>query len=165
MAMEKPTQLCCRSSVLRVVLILGSLCLITSYVSAEGGLITKEKVYNASGSPYTITEDIVVEKGATLNIEAGVTMRFDPGVGVTVRGVMKAKGTPDSGILLTSVVPPSVPLTMPELRLVDGARPTQGRLQIFYNNKWRSICSNSKNYTAVRLESKTVSLSLANRSS
>lgn len=29
-------------------------------------------------------------------------------------------------------------------RLVDGPSPLAGRLQIFYENKWRSVCTNSR---------------------
>lgn len=32
----------------------------------------------------------------------------------------------------------------PEVRLVDGDSIVEGRLQIFYKEKWRSVCTNSK---------------------
>ena len=37
----------------------------------------------------------------------------------------------------------------PNVRLVDGSKPSQGRLQIFYRNKWQSVCTNSKNWTEI----------------
>ncbi|XP_069940275.1 protein bark beetle isoform X3 [Cherax quadricarinatus] len=113
-----------------------------------GDIITDSVVYEASGSPYLVTEDIIIQPKGKLTIQPGVTVQFDPGVGVTVRGVLHAQGTPTERILLTSSQPPSVPLPQPSLRLVDGPTPLQGRLQIFYKNKWRSICTNSRNWTA-----------------
>lgn len=31
-------------------------------------------------------------------------------------------------------------------RLVDGPSPLEGRLQLMHNNKWRSVCTNSRKY-------------------
>lgn len=33
-------------------------------------------------------------------------------------------------------------------RLVDGPSPLAGRLQIFFENKWRSVCTNSRKYVS-----------------
>lgn len=35
----------------------------------------------------------------------------------------------------------------PDVRLVDGDSPSEGRLQINYKGKWHSVCTNSKNWT------------------
>lgn len=37
----------------------------------------------------------------------------------------------------------------PDVRLVDGDTPNEGRLQIKTNNHWHSVCTNSKNWTMV----------------
>lgn len=60
-------------------------------VSSLGGVITGNVVYNMSASPYVVTEDILVEAGARLTIQPGVTLQFDPGVGMTVRGILHAQ--------------------------------------------------------------------------
>ncbi|XP_069990075.1 protein bark beetle isoform X2 [Penaeus vannamei] len=117
-------------------------------VEAFGGIIADNVVYDVSGSPYMITQDITIEKGGVLTIEPGVTVTFDPGVGVTVKGILRAEGTPTNRIKLTSSQPPAGPLRETGLRLVDGPTPLQGRLQMYYKDKWRSICSNSRNWTA-----------------
>ncbi|KAK4322844.1 hypothetical protein Pmani_006428 [Petrolisthes manimaculis] len=57
------------------------------------------------------------------------------------------RGTSSQRVVLTSSHPPQKPLAQPSLRLVDGPTPMQGRLQIFYKHKWRSICTNSRNWT------------------
>lgn len=47
-------------------------------------------VFDKSNSPYLMTEEVVVAKGEELTIEPGVTIKFDPGVGITVYGVLTA---------------------------------------------------------------------------
>lgn len=37
----------------------------------------------------------------------------------------------------------------PNARLVDGHKPSEGRLQIYYRNKWQSVCTSSKNWTEI----------------
>ncbi|XP_042893640.1 protein bark beetle-like [Penaeus japonicus] len=127
-----------------VVSVVTVLLVTTPSAEAFGGVIASNVVYDVSGSPYVITQDITIEDGGVLTIEPGVTVQFDPGVGMTVKGVLRAEGTPTNRIKLTSSFPPTAPLSDPGLRLVDGPTPLQGRLQIFYKDKWRSICSNSR---------------------
>lgn len=121
---------------------------IADVVGAVGGVISENVVYDSSASPYVITEDILIEKGGKLTLEPGVSLQFDPGVGITVRGVLHAEGTPLQRIKLTSSLPPGAPIQKSGLRLADGPTPLQGRLQIYYKDRWRSICTNSKNWTA-----------------
>ncbi len=40
----------------------------------------------ASGSPYQVVSDLVVQKDVTLTVEKGVKLRFNPSVGLTVKG-------------------------------------------------------------------------------
>ncbi|CAL4198237.1 unnamed protein product, partial [Meganyctiphanes norvegica] len=61
-------------------------------------------------------------------------------------------GSPKERITLTSSQPPSSLLPSPRLRLVDGPSPNIGRLQIFYKEEWRSVCTNSRNWTVVDRE-------------
>lgn len=45
-----------------------------------------------SRSPYLMKHDILITSKGTLNIEPGVTVRFQEAVGITVRGVLNADG-------------------------------------------------------------------------
>ncbi|XP_050714917.1 protein bark beetle-like isoform X5 [Eriocheir sinensis] len=113
-----------------------------------GGRISGRMECGVAGSPYTVTQDVEVSRGASLVFRPGVTVMFDPGVGMTVRGTLEAEGTELQRITFTSSQPPAVQPPAPALRLVDGPTPMQGRLQIFYKDEWRSICTNSRNWTA-----------------
>ncbi|KAJ4447016.1 hypothetical protein ANN_09004 [Periplaneta americana] len=70
----------------------------------------------------------------------------------TRREKERAKGLPEERIVLTSAVEPKASLTLPQLRLVDGPSILAGRLQIFHNSQWRSVCTNSRNWTRADLE-------------
>ena len=56
-----------------------------------GGSIVNRVECDLAGSPYTVTQDVDVLKGATLVLRPGVTLQFDPGVGITVRGILEAE--------------------------------------------------------------------------
>lgn len=57
-----------------------------------GGIIVNDKVsFSKSQSPYWLRNDIIVERNAELLIEAGVTIKVEPQVGITVRGILTAE--------------------------------------------------------------------------
>ena len=56
-------------------------------------------------SPYLIDHDILVRPEGELVIEAGVEIRFAPEAGITVRGILKAEGTPEAKIKFVSLDP------------------------------------------------------------
>lgn len=57
-----------------------------------GGLIVKDRVsFLRAQSPYWLRNDIIVERNGVLFIEAGVTIKVEPQVGITVRGVLIAE--------------------------------------------------------------------------
>ncbi|XP_030745583.1 protein bark beetle isoform X2 [Sitophilus oryzae] len=119
-----------------------------------GGTIENDKViFEKSRSPYWLRNDIIVERGAELVIEPGVTVKVEPQVGVTVRGVLNAQGTEDDKIVFTTAdEQQSKTILFPDIRLVDGPTILAGRVQIKVNNKWRSLCTNSRNWTKADME-------------
>lgn len=57
-----------------------------------GGIIVNDRVsFLKSQSPYWLRNDIIVERDAELFIEAGVTIKVEPQVGITVRGILTAE--------------------------------------------------------------------------
>ncbi len=66
------------------------------------GDIYSSTVWTLSGSPYTIANSIVVFPGGSLTIDPGVTVIFNSGVSIDMRGQFKAIGTPTDRIYFTS---------------------------------------------------------------
>lgn len=57
-----------------------------------GGFLTEgTQVLYRSKSPYWLRNDVIVERNAQLVIEAGTEVRFDPMIGITVRGILTAE--------------------------------------------------------------------------
>ena len=63
-----------------------------------GGSLTSDAVWTQAESPYTVTADVTVPAGVTLEIEPGVVVQFQPNTGLEVRGRLLAEGTPFSRI-------------------------------------------------------------------
>ncbi len=81
-----------------------------------GGPIFGDTTWDAAGSPYVISSSVLVGTGSTLTIEAGVEVRVDPGLGITVGsqqfgpGALQVLGTAQDPVLFTSSIgAPDVP--------------------------------------------------------
>ncbi|XP_044255606.1 protein bark beetle isoform X2 [Tribolium madens] len=119
-----------------------------------GGTIVNDKlVFSKFKSPYWLRNDIIVERNAELIIEPGVTINVEPQVGITVRGVLTAVGTENERIVITTAEETSAKnINFPDIRLSDGPTILAGRVQVRHNGRWRSVCTNSKNWTRADME-------------
>jgi len=87
------------------------------FATDVGGLICTDTIWDFLGSPYVVTggSSVVVGCDATLTIEAGVEVRFDPELAIVVGsasfggGNLVARGTEESPIVFTSVKDPCDP--------------------------------------------------------
>ncbi len=71
--------------------------------SPLGGLLERDSFLTLIHSPYILEKDVVVDEGATLFIQAGVTLKFNPGTSLIVKnGGIDARGKPDRLITFTS---------------------------------------------------------------
>jgi hypothetical protein len=67
-----------------------------------GGWITTDTAWDIAGSPYIVVANVHVREGATLTIDPGVEVRFDPSQSLIVDSShVVAVGTPDSMIVFT----------------------------------------------------------------
>lgn len=64
--------------------------------------ISQDTTWKKRKSPYVVTKNIVVEKGATLKIEPGARVELAADTGIEIRGNFLAIGTPDKPIVFTS---------------------------------------------------------------
>ncbi|XP_076314291.1 LOW QUALITY PROTEIN: protein bark beetle-like [Tachypleus tridentatus] len=115
--------------------------------------ISNEINLDLADSPWKVPADVIVESDGQLTIEPGVEVLFSPAVGITVKGTLIAKGTSNKRIVFTGSQSPTeegVSISS-KVRLVDGDSVMEGRVQIFHKGKWRSVCTNSKNWTDMDL--------------
>ncbi|KAF2901827.1 hypothetical protein ILUMI_04359, partial [Ignelater luminosus] len=62
-------------------------------------------------------------------------------------------GTQDSRIVLTTSADTSAAnRELPPIRLVDGPTILAGRVQLYHKGQWRSVCTNSKNWTSADMQ-------------
>ncbi|XP_041988464.1 protein bark beetle isoform X2 [Aricia agestis] len=121
----------------------------------SGGVLAGGKtVWKADGSPYLLRDDLLVEREAELVVEPGVEVKFAPMIGITVRGRLVAVGDKDRSITFTSTEEPETKTKQwPNIRLVDGPSILSGRVQLLHKGQWRSVCTNSRNWTINDMES------------
>jgi len=83
--------------------------------TAVGGAIGSDTLWTVAAGPYIVTSAVDIDGNATLTVEAGVVVRFQAGLGLTVRnGALKVAGTATSPVLFTS------------WRNIPGGTPTAG---------------------------------------
>ena len=71
--------------------------------SRLGGPLKTDGYLALANSPYRITRDVVIDNGATLHVEPGVTIQYDQNTAVVVEdGGITAKGTAEAPILFTA---------------------------------------------------------------
>ena len=114
--------------------------------------ISEIKKLTLSKSPYLVREDVLITPTGELVVEPGVEIRFLPEVGMTVRGVLRAQGTTSKRIRFTAAenLQPIQPNRT--VRLVDGPTVNEGIIQVLDLGSWRSVCTNSKNWTHSDME-------------
>lgn len=70
--------------------------------TAVSGSILSNTVWPLSGSPYIVSGNLVVFSGVTLTVDPGVTVKFNSGASLEVRGTLSAIGTKVDSITFTS---------------------------------------------------------------
>jgi len=130
----------------------------------QGGIIKDKNVtLTKQQNPILITKDIVIKKDAKLTIEAGTQILFDKRKGIIVHGILEILGNSNDRVRLNSLKSHQSatvnfrsqnnnPIRQQQIRLVDGDVPSEGRVQIKFNDQWHSLCTSSKNLTAADIK-------------
>lgn len=74
----------------------------TAQADEVGGIIDTDTTWTLAGSPYIITDTVIIQPGVTLTVEAGVEVQAQPGTAVQVNGNLLALGTAAQPITFTS---------------------------------------------------------------
>ncbi|CAJ0963174.1 unnamed protein product, partial [Mesorhabditis belari] len=115
-----------------------------------GGSYAQNVTLYFRNSPYRIEKDLIVEKGVTLTIETGTQLLFDTGAGLIVHGTIRAIGNEFAHIqMLPYNQNFDDEFVVPRFRLIDGPTVKQGRLQVQFRDRWRSVCTQLTNWTSV----------------
>jgi len=61
------------------------------------------KTFTASGNPHIVTDDLIIEKGASIAIKEGAVFLFKPFTGIQVSGTLVVAGTKEKPVIFTSV--------------------------------------------------------------
>ncbi|XP_049825562.1 protein bark beetle isoform X2 [Aethina tumida] len=120
----------------------------------QGGTVVADQIFfTKDRSPYWLRNDLIIERQAEMIVEPGVIIKVEPQVGITVRGTLTAVGTDSERITFTTSELTAVRnVILPDIRLVDGPSILAGRVQIKHKDQWRSVCTNSKNWTIADME-------------
>ena len=109
-------------------------------ISASGFIadIYEDHTIQFENETLVINHTVHVHENATLTIQPGVNIIFTDNGSLTVHGNLVANGTETLPIDLTSFRVNSIPFGL--LRLVDGNRYNTGRLEIFHDGIWGTVC-------------------------
>ena len=67
-----------------------------------GGMIATDTTWTAECGPYFVRGNVQVMSGATLTVEAGATILFDPDLAMLVNGTLLSQGSADALVTFTS---------------------------------------------------------------
>ncbi len=73
--------------------------------STVSGMISTDTNWTLEGSPYTVVDNITVENGATLTIEAGVQVLFDGHYYILINGTLRSLGKSDREVVFMPTQP------------------------------------------------------------
>ena len=95
-----------------------------------------------SDGVYFVRRDINVRPGGRLKVTPGVTLKFEHSIGMMVAGELIAEGDLQGGQpLFTLLDSPRDNLTDVTVRLVGGKNIREGRLQVYKDDQWGTVCN------------------------
>lgn len=145
--------------IINIILIILNIWIINGQSLLKTSDIQKSKngilILDKASSPYYVDDNLIIHKKNKLIIEPGVELRFEKGKQLIVYGTLEANGLENERIRFTKAS--QRPLSrlwfdknsnLNKYRLVEGDTSLQdGKLQIYYNHKWRYVCTNFFNWS------------------
>ncbi|KAK0049320.1 protein bark beetle [Biomphalaria pfeifferi] len=120
-----------------------------------GGIINDSRALIKAHNPHIIRGNIEITPRGCLYIEPGCILKFAPGMGMIVNGTLIARGSYDPGGRITMTKAEGEDLGKPsgnwqdDARLSMGNTTRDGRLDLKFKYKWRAVCTNYNNFTAI----------------
>ena len=108
-----------------------------------GGTLNRSVTLFKDRGSYQVTGDATVLLDGVLTIEEGVTLEFPFQAVFIIYGQVIIKGTKAGRVSFIPRRPRE------KLRLVDGPGPWEGRLEIWVNNTWMSVCLRGYRYEPI----------------
>ena len=103
-----------------------------------GGTYSSSYTLTQINGSYAVTKDLVVSKGATVTIEAGVVLNFQARVRLIVNGTLIAKGSKEAPIVMYHNA--TIGTDTGLIRLVGGKNLREGRVEVLNGQNWGTVC-------------------------
>ncbi|XP_033123702.1 protein bark beetle-like [Anneissia japonica] len=111
-----------------------------------GGEVTNDIILNDTSGAYTVTKMLTIARNTTLTIDPGCRLLFQHGTGIVVMGSLVVLGTSDNRVAFEpeggKVLDTGRSSVAADIRLSGATTPREGRLEMYFNGHWTSICSN-----------------------
>ena len=75
---------------------------VAGVLNIRQGSVSNFRVNHNINDHVTLTEDLEIQSGFTLTVQAGKIVKLDPGIEINISGTMSAQGTPSQKITFTS---------------------------------------------------------------
>ncbi len=116
-------------------------------VGEIGGRLEKSR--SLSGNQmYLISSDLIIPTGISLTLAAGTHLQLLPSAGLYIKGKLNIMGEINNPVIIKkSVLQPVQGIcTGVTVRLVGGTLQSEGRLEIYENGVWRTVCNRHWNW-------------------
>ncbi|XP_041350118.1 uncharacterized protein LOC121369231 isoform X2 [Gigantopelta aegis] len=122
------------------------------YAGASGGAVPSMSTMQAQKSPFVIKRSLYIGIDKHLMIEEGTELIFERNRGIYVEGQLFAKGSTEEKIRFKAAVnetwngvvfPFKPSVVSKNIRLVGGNSSNEGRVEIFHNFTWYTVCDDN----------------------
>ncbi len=112
-----------------------------------GGILEKSRSLS-SNQMYLISSHLIIPTGITLTLAAGTHLQLLPSAGLYIKGKLNIMGEINNPVIIkkSALQPVQGICTGENVRLVGGTLQSEGRLEIYENGVWRTVCNRHWNW-------------------